>query len=396
MLSFGSRHGPVRSSVICQRSLRNSVRRRGASWSGVTRQGTMIVEKKNKEDPATYCWKIGEYRDGHVHWQASPLEEEVRSLFAESRGASKVLFSNDGVPVEFSLVHGVDAAVILQAYKTGATPAWEAAAESVSRGDEPYVPPHRSPVVQRLLQGAMQAAFNRKTVTFFSAQPLRNTSLCYFDIARHRSVRNYVALTFDDAPCRLGQANSRVPEVLAMLRAYDAHATFMMIGKYAAQHEEDLVDLLRSGHELGNHGMLDRSYHKDSLEEFAGAVDECNACIYDLQLKAGVTPAVRWFRAPHGKYNRTMESVLRTRGLTNVMCDTYASCPIVQDGEFIGSFLARRARHGSILLLHMPERGFRDWCLDGLRHLLEGLRARGLQAVTVSELERLALTPEVA
>merc|ERR1712107_927423 len=91
-----------------------------------------------------------------------------------------------------------------------------------------------------------------------------------------------------------------------------------------------------------------------------------------------------------GKYTQAMEDVLTSRDLTNVMCDTYASCPVVQDGEFIGRFLAGRAQSGSIILLHTPERGLREWCFVGLELLLQGLAAKGLQVLTVGELHRRA------
>lgn len=202
---------------------------------------------------------------------------------------------------------------------------------------------------------------------------------------------HHVALTFDDAPCRLGPQNSRVHDVLTLLQAWNAHASFMTIGQYANGHEQDLINVLRAGNELGNHGMLDRPYHEDSPDQFSKAVDDCSELIQSLHHKAGVEGGgVRWFRAPHGKYTRTMEEVLQKRQMTNVMCDTYASCPIVEDGDFIGRFLARKAKHGSIILLHMPERGLREWCLVALQRLLVGLAERGLRAVTVSQLEKLA------
>ena len=93
-------------------------------------------------------------------------------------------------------------------------------------------------------------------------------------------------------------------DVLGLLHEFGAQATFMLIGKYAAGHEDDLVELLKGEHELGNHGMLDRPYHDASIEEFGRAVDECTERIRELQRAAGVSEGVRWFRAPHGKYTR--------------------------------------------------------------------------------------------
>merc|ERR1712039_770501 len=84
------------------------------------------------------------------------------------------------------------------------------------------------------------------------------------------------------------------------------------------------------------------------------------------------------------------EAVLKNRALTNTMCDTYASCPVVEDGEWIGRFLARRAIEGSIILIHMPERGHREHCMVGLQILLNGLRERNLRAVSIGQLAKLA------
>lgn len=169
----------------------------------------------------------------------------------------------------------------------------------------------------------------------------------------------------------------------------------MTIGRFVNGHEDDMIQLLKQGHEIANHGMLDRPYHEDTPDEFARTVDECNTIICNLQQKAGVPEGVRWFRAPHGKYTKEMESVLVERNMTNTMCDTYAACPIVQDGEWIGRFLATKARHGSIILVHMPELGVREWCLAGLQRLLEGLEAKGFKAVTVSELDALAQSQDL-
>jgi peptidoglycan/xylan/chitin deacetylase (PgdA/CDA1 family) len=246
-------------------------------------------------------------------------------------------------------------------------------------------------VKQWLLKRAMDLFFNRYTVRFFACGPLRWSSdtLYYFDVQTHPHVRGHVALTIDDAPCR-SSSSSRVSQVVELLDRYGARATFMVIGSFIPGHEDDMIDLLRRGHEIGNHGMMDERMDRDTPDDFLQAVDECSNRIRTLQKQAGVPEGVKWFRAPHGKYTTQMQRDLSKRNLQNVMCDTYGCCPIVQDSEYIGRSLARNAQDGSIVLLHMPEGGFRDHCLSALTRLLEGLHRRGLKVVTVSEMERLA------
>lgn len=332
---------------------------------------------------------------------------------------SLVIFNPNGVPVLFSSIHSAfDVAYILHVTQKQKAHPKQAGAnnngdskyrsvkfqisnqkmvqELVFKGELPFVPTHKPIWSQWLLKRSMELFFNRETVRYFACGPLRyNNSLYFFDVRKYPGVRGHIALTLDDAPCRFeSKTNSRLPQVLALLEKYNAKATFMVVAKFISrEHETDLVELLNHGHELGNHGAHDCALHLQSDSDFMRAVDECNDKITSLQRRASCFHSeqrVRWFRAPHGKYTRTMKLCLDNRGLRNVMCDTYACCPIVQDGKWIGGSLARNAQDGSIVLLHMPERGFRDWCLEALCHMLDGLQQRGFQVVTVTELEHLA------
>jgi len=272
----------------------------------------------------------------------------------------------------------------------------EAIVQAAQDGDIPLVSPSRSLTEQWLLKRCMDAFFWRPSVRFFSAGPLRYASRCYWNVKDHPAVRGYVALTLDDAPCRFhSKYNSRLPEVLETLSAYKARATFMVVGNYINYHEHDLVQAIRQGHELANHGMLDRPYDKDSVEDFGAAVDECNQRIQALHEKAGrPDKKVKFFRAPHGRYTAQMQKVLASRGLENAMCDTYASCPLVEDGEYVGNALSRRAQDGSIILLHMPEKGFRDHTMLALKVLLKGLQHRQLRVVSLEMMQALASDDE--
>jgi peptidoglycan/xylan/chitin deacetylase (PgdA/CDA1 family) len=290
--------------------------------------------------------------------------------------------------------------------------------QKLSTGVLPFVPPERSLMTQYALKASMKALFGRGTVKHFGCAPYRDdkSTLFYFDVAKYPGVKGHVALSFDDAPCRFrSQSRSEVSAVQSILKDHgDAKATFMCIGEWCEHphnHKHALISLLQNGHELGNHGMMDRSYEHDSPEDFAAAVKECSTILQRIQQEAGVivptrpdnnnnnsnsetstsTSNVRWFRAPHGRYTAEMARIIQTQGLTNVMCDTYASCPIVQDPIFIAQHLAQRCQDGSIILLHMPEKPTRQWCLDALKELLTLLQhQRGFKVVTVSDLERLA------
>jgi peptidoglycan/xylan/chitin deacetylase (PgdA/CDA1 family) len=59
-----------------------------------------------------------------------------------------------------------------------------------------------------------------------------------------------VALTFDDGPHPRFTA-----EILSLLEAYQAHATFFVLGRHAARYPHLIKELVRSGQEVGNHSF---------------------------------------------------------------------------------------------------------------------------------------------
>lgn len=96
----------------------------------------------------------------------------------------------------------------------------------------------------------------------------------------------------------------------------------------------------------------------------------------------------RWFRAPHADASPAMKQVLRRYGFTNVLCDCFGNDTVLKDAGVIAEGLLAMVDDlgGSIIVVHIPERGFRENNLQALRLLLEGLSERGLQATSLSQL----------
>merc|ERR1712048_19762 len=81
-----------------------------------------------------------------------------------------------------------------------------------------------------------------------------------------------------------------------------------------------------------------------------------------------------------------MYEILEKHGFTHVLGDCYANDPWVSDPSFIAHTM-----EGSIMIIHMPERGFRDYSFQALPELLEGLSKRGLKVVTLTTLYEAAM-----
>ena len=198
------------------------------------------------------------------------------------------------------------------------------------------------------------------------------------------AVEGAVAFTIDDGFCGLDNPSGcMLREVRGLFKLYGARATFFVAGSHCVNtSDEEVRQLLADGHELANHGMRDHPYTRYSAEEFAADLDQAEAVL--ARYRQDAPP---WYRAPFGRLNRRMQAVLDARGMTHVVCDAFANDTAIPDPQWIARRVLAQARPGSVLLIHMPERGCREWNLEAMRLSLEGLEGRGLEVVTFSELE---------
>ena len=135
--------------------------------------------------------------------------------------------------------------------------------------------------------------------------------------------------------------------------------------------------------------MMDRPYHRETAVDFEADFLETEEVL--AQYRSGSPP---WYRAPFGRLSRAMQTVLDTRSLTHVLCDCFANDTAIPDPEWIARFILARVKSGSIVLIHMPERGCREWNLQAMRLTLDGLSKRGLRVVNVSELHQIKATAD--
>mmetsp|Transcript_10654 Transcript_10654/g.20672 ORF Transcript_10654/g.20672 Transcript_10654/m.20672 type:complete len:292 (+) Transcript_10654:29-904(+) len=220
-------------------------------------------------------------------------------------------------------------------------------------------------------------------------------TLLFFRAADYPGVEGHVALTIDDGICRSGPENSLVAEVRNLLAEHGAKATFFVCSDYLPGYETDARGLLADGHEFGNHMTCDcHKWASGPAQEFQNDLLACNHAIEQLLLPKAPSSMpsgrVRWFRAPGAKLSFAMRAGLERLGLRSALGDCYCDDWAIEDPQFIAKTMLRQVTSGSIVILHMPERGYREHSLEALRLVLEGLRQRGLRCVTLSKLSELA------
>jgi peptidoglycan-N-acetylglucosamine deacetylase len=181
-----------------------------------------------------------------------------------------------------------------------------------------------------------------------------------------------VALSIDDGP------TAGTTEILEVLAAHDAHATFFVIGEQVQQHPEPTRQIRAQGHELGHHMMRDEPSIRLSPAAFL-------ADFLKLDSILGGYGGSRIFRPGSGWFDQRMVDAAAARGYRTVLGSVYPFDAQLPFPGFARWYIRRQAAPGSILILHDgAERGART--VEVLREVLPELRSEGYRIVPISYL----------
>lgn len=193
-------------------------------------------------------------------------------------------------------------------------------------------------------------------------------------VTRVETTDSLVALTFDDGPAPI-----HTDSVLDILDELGAPATFFMVGASMARNPEIVADVVRRGHEIGNHSYTHRRLVLRSAGTIRREIEDTDALI-----RAAGQQGEIFVRPPYGKRLLGLPLYLsrhdRPTVLWDLEPDTYHS-----RADDVVEYVEARVHPGSILLLHveMPSRSENR---SALRRIVPLLRERGYRFVTLSRL----------
>ncbi len=190
----------------------------------------------------------------------------------------------------------------------------------------------------------------------------------------------FVALTIDDGP-----DPGTTPEILNILRKWDAHATFFLITDRVTGNETIVRRMLADGHGLGNHLTSDEPSINLARSEFDCRLDESTEVLSQFG-------AIRWFRPGSGWYNDEMLGIIQNKGYHCALGSIYPYDPQLGSSWFSTRYVLWKVKPGSIIILHdHGSRGERTAVV--LREILPILAQRGYKVVTLSKLIALSNHP---
>lgn len=189
------------------------------------------------------------------------------------------------------------------------------------------------------------------------------------EIRRVTTSAGCVALTFDDGPHA-----TLTPRLLDILAEMDAHATFFVVGNRVVQWPDVVARAVAEGHEIANH-----SWNHADMRQLGDAaiLTQFNDTDAAIEAAAGIRPA--FARLP---YDGTSPHIVGLLDRPIVMWDVDPRDWDSPQSTGIIAAVLRQARSGSIVLLH----DIQPQTINAMRGIITGLRAEGLEPVTLTEM----------
>lgn len=161
-------------------------------------------------------------------------------------------------------------------------------------------------------------------------------------LVRLPTTQRAVWLTIDDGP------SDDTFAVLELLDRFEAKACFFLIGERAAARPQHVREILRRGHEIGNHSAThpEKWFWALPPRSMRRQIEQAQQTLTAL----GAPP--RWFRAVVGMANPFVAAALKPLGLTRVAWCARGFDARVADPDRVVARIGRGLCPGAIVLLH--------------------------------------------
>ncbi|KAF2707069.1 carbohydrate esterase family 4 protein [Pleomassaria siparia CBS 279.74] len=185
-----------------------------------------------------------------------------------------------------------------------------------------------------------------------------------------------VALTIDDGP------SEYTAEILDILQANDATATFFVIGSQVPGKEDELADLVRNGNELGNHAMHDEPSLSLTDADLIHQIETVEGIINKAYDTAHVEYPPRYFRPGSGVFNSRMRERLEMLKYRLVLGNIYPHDAQISYSSVNARHILSMLQPGGIIVCHDR----RSWTIPMLKKVIPEIKRRGYRITTVTEL----------
>jgi peptidoglycan/xylan/chitin deacetylase (PgdA/CDA1 family) len=174
-----------------------------------------------------------------------------------------------------------------------------------------------------------------KTINYYYPQIITNTN------------SDKICITIDDVP----YTNSNLFTTLELFNKYNIKVMLFVIT--TDTNNELLIDAIKQGHLLCNHGVTDSMHSKKTLEELRIEIVKCDDFINRIYDKAKITrPTQRFYRPGCGFFHQKMIDLCTNLGYTLVLGSVYPHDPQCKSTFINFHYVKSKLDKGDILILH--------------------------------------------
>ena len=195
-----------------------------------------------------------------------------------------------------------------------------------------------------------------------------------FSVDVKKNKKKYISLTFDSS-----WNDAQTIPLLNVLDEFDAKATFFLTAFYVRRHQKSVQEILRRGHEIGNHSNTHVKFTEIRDDTIVREIENCHRTIKEV---AGIDTCL--FRFPYGEYNATSVRLLKERGYYPIQWTRDSL-----DWKNLGTMAIIRKlgeedsyHAGNIILFHNGA----DYTVEALKTVLLIIKQKGLRCVRVSDM----------
>ncbi|RSL29151.1 polysaccharide deacetylase family sporulation protein PdaB [Salibacterium salarium] len=183
-----------------------------------------------------------------------------------------------------------------------------------------------------------------------------------------------VALTFN-----ISWGEDRALPILDTLKENDITATFFISGAWAERHPEITERIVEDGHTIGNHGYRYEHYPRLDDDEIVRDLNLSHKKIKDV-----TELDVKYFRPPHGDFNKTVLEKIEQFGYSTVHWSVGGNDWNNPGVEQIVANITEDVEPGDVILLHASDSAKQTG--DALPSILTELKNQNYSFVNIEEL----------
>lgn len=183
-----------------------------------------------------------------------------------------------------------------------------------------------------------------------------------------------IALTFN-----ISWGEERVHDILDKLEQNDIQATFFVSGEWAERHPTILEDISEGKHEIGMLGYRYKSYLDQELEQVRRDLFKAEEVFKKLGYKD-----IQYLRPPSGKFDEDILNLAEEMNYNVIHWNVNPNDWKNPGTQSIVDTVMKETDNGDIILLHASDSVKQT--PEALKTILPGLKNKGFQLVTVTEL----------